>query len=130
LLANNIFGLVGRNSIDILLTKRWKPDRIDQLVNLLSRKNIKVKKIYYISSRTCRFVDDYLLDSSNVKSLSNPFLIVNDKFGFLKTCTDVRIFNNLFSLYIELQYPNDAKLAQPDQKAHLQNSRILCVKKS
>jgi hypothetical protein len=110
----NVYGLVGRNTIDILLTKRWKQESIDKLVELLSKKNIKVKRAYYISSRTCRFVDEYLLDPSNNRSLNHPYIIVNEKIAFLKACTQIRIFLNLFSLFVELQYPKDGKLNQGD----------------
>ncbi len=114
LLVNNIYGLVGRNNIDILLTKRWKPDAIKKLVELLQNKNISAKRVYYISTRTSRFVDEYLVGGTNDKSLQHPYLIVNDKIAFLKTSTQVRIFNNLFSLFVELQYPEKGKIVQGD----------------
>lgn len=115
LLAENVYGLIGgRHNIDILLTKRWKIESINRLVELLERNNIRVKKVYYISSRTSRFVDDYLLDNCNYRSLVHPYMIINKKIAFLKVCTEIRIFQNLFSLFIELQYPNQAELKQAD----------------
>lgn len=115
LLAENVYQLVGgRNSVDILLTKRWKDASIKKLVELLGNNNIKVKKVYYISSRTARFVDEYLLEGNNYRSLSHPYMIINEKIAFLKCCTEIRIFQNLFSLFIELQYPTDASLKQED----------------
>jgi hypothetical protein len=115
LLAENVYGLIGgRNNIDILLTKRWKNESINRLIDLLERNNIRVKKVYYISSRTSRFVDEYLLDNRNFRSLVHPYLIINKKIAFLKVCTEIRIFQNLFSLFIELQYPAQGELKQED----------------
>jgi hypothetical protein len=114
LLANNIYGLVGSNTIDILLTKRWKLDAIKKLVDLLQTRNISTKRVYYISSRASRFVDEYLLGGTNDKSLQHPYLIVNDKIAFLKASTQIRIFNNLFSLFVELQYPENGKINYGD----------------
>lgn len=115
LLADYVYGLVGgRNNIDILLTKRWKYESIIKLIDLLSRNNIRTKRVYYISSRTSRFVDEYLLDNRNFRSLIHPYLIINKKIAFLKACTEIRIFQNLFSLFVELQYPKQEELTQED----------------
>lgn len=115
LLANKIKKLIGRRmKIDILLTRRWAETNLQKLIDLLFDNKIEVQKAYYISSKTSRFVDDYLEDSANYRSLKHPYLIIGKKIGFLKTCTEIRIYPNLFSLFIELVWPPEAELTQND----------------
>lgn len=114
-LTNRVGELIGKKiTIDILLTRRWSETNIQALIKKLSNKKISVEKIYYISNKTSRFVDEYLLDASNYKSLSHPFTIIGKRIAFLKACTELRIFPNLFSLFIELQYPENGQLTQGD----------------
>ncbi|MCW4043048.1 MAG: hypothetical protein NWE90_04905 [Candidatus Bathyarchaeota archaeon] len=115
LLAGKIHKLIGRRlKIDILLTKRWKEENIEKLIANLHESKIETERVYYISSRTSRFVDEYLQDSSNYRSCRYPYKILGEKTAFLKTCTETRIFNNLFSIYIELMWPEGALIAQGD----------------
>jgi hypothetical protein len=115
LLADKIKALVGRRiNLDILLTRRWKKENFEKLVESLHENSIVTKRAYYVSSKTARFVDSYLLDPTNYKSLCHPYLIIGDKLGFLKTCTDTRIYPNLFSLFVEIIYPSNSCLSQND----------------
>jgi hypothetical protein len=115
LLAQKICSLIGRRlKIDIILTKTWKKQNIEWLTDALRRNGIETEKVYYLSGRTCRFVDDYLQDSSNYRSFSHPYFILNGKIATLKTATETRIYPNLFSLYAELVWPDDAMLTQGD----------------
>lgn len=115
LLAEKIRTLIGRRlKIDILLSKRWNEKNIKKLVDTLYEGKIETQRIYYISSKTSRFVDDYLVDSINYKSFSHPYLILGKKIAFIKTCTETRIYPNLFSLFVELLYPIDGQLKQED----------------
>ena len=115
LLARKIHKLIGRRlKIDILLTKRWKEENIEKLVEMLHESKIETEKVYYISSRTSRFVDEYLQESINYKSCRYPYKILGKRIAFLKTCTEIRIYNNLFSLYIELMWPENAQITQGD----------------
>jgi len=115
LLARKIQKLIGRSlKIDILLTKRWKEENIDKLIAILIENKIETERVYYISSRTSRFVDEYLEESINYRSCRYPYKVLGKKIAFLKTCTEIRIYPNLFSLYIELMYPEDAQITQSD----------------
>ena len=115
LLASKIKTLIGRRlKIDILLTKLWKEENIERLVTTLLENRIETEKVYYISSKTARFVDEYLLERSNYRSFRHPYKILGKRIAFLKTCTETRIYPNLFSLYIELMWPKNAQIAQGD----------------
>jgi hypothetical protein len=115
LLFQKIQTLIARRlRIDIILTKKWKQENIDKLMELLLASGIEVDRVYYISSRTSRFVDDFLDDPINQRSLRYMYKIVGDRIAFLKTCTEVRIYPTLFSLFIELVYPEKAKISQGD----------------
>jgi hypothetical protein len=115
LLSDKIKTMIGRRiRIDILLTRRWSLENIEKLTECLRANNIVSQKVYYISSKTMRFIDSYLGDYSNHRSLNNPYLLIGRKLGFLKTCTDTRIYPNLFSLFVEIIYPSDAHLEQED----------------
>ena len=115
LLGNKIQKLIGRNlSLDILLTKRWKDENIEQLVETLAQNKVKTKRVYYISSRTSKFIDDFLLDSNNYRSFFHPYMIIKNNLAFLKMSTETRIYPTLFSVFIELLYPKTAKISQSD----------------
>jgi len=115
LLARKIHKLIGRRlKIDILLTKRWKEENIEKLIEMLLENKIETEKVYYISSRTSRFVDEYLQESINYRSCRYPYKILGKRIAFLKTCTEIRIYPNLFSLYIELMWPKNAQITQGD----------------
>ena len=113
LLSQKISTLIGRRlKIDILLTKAWKQDNIRKLIKALENNKIRTNRVYYLSSKTCRFVDDYV--ESCRKSFNHPYVILGKNTGFLKTATDVRFYPHLFSYYIELVWPEDGKLTQGD----------------
>jgi len=115
LLARKIHKLIGRRlKIDILLTKRWKEENIEKLIEMLLESKIETERVYYLSSRTSRFVDEYLQESSNYRSCCYPYKILGKRIAFLKTCTETRIYPNLFSLYIELMWPKNAQITQGD----------------
>ena len=81
---------------------------------MLLESKVETEKVYYISSRTSRFVDEYLQESSNYRSCCYPYKILGKRIAFLKTCTEIRIYPNLFSLYIELMWPKNAQITQGD----------------
>jgi len=114
LLAKKAVALFGSRplKIDILLTRAWKQENVSRLVTSLRKNKVEVERVYHLSSRTCRFVDEYL--ESNVRSLSHPYIILGSKIGFLRTSTDIRFYPHLFSYYVELVYPEDKKLQQED----------------
>lgn len=115
LLSQKIQTLIARRlRIDILLTKKWKQENINRLIESLLASGIEVDKVYYISSKTSRFVDNFLDDPINQRSLRYMYKILGDRIAFLKTCTEIRIYPTLFSLYIELMYPENAKITHGD----------------
>lgn len=115
LLARKIQKLIGRSlKIDILLTKRWKEENIEKLIAVLHENKIETERAYYISSRTSRFVDEYLRESANYRSCRHQYVILGKRIAFLKTCTEARIYPNLFSLYIELVHPEETQIGQGD----------------
>jgi len=101
-------------NIDVLITKKWKKENLEKLVSNLRNNNIEVNKIYYISSMTSRFVDEYGLYRK--RSNLYPYILINDKLAFLRTCTEIRIYPNLSSLFIELMWPQDGKIGEDDLK--------------
>lgn len=115
LLARKIYKLIGKClKIDILLTKKWNQENLDKLIKILLENRIEIERVYYISSKTSRFVDEYLDESINYRSCCYPYIALGKRIAFLKTCTETRIYPNLFSLYIELMYPEDAQITQDD----------------
>lgn len=115
MLAEKIQTLIGRRlKIDILLTKKWSEENIEKLVDLLASSGIDTQKVYYISSKTSRFVDDFLDEYANKKCLRYPYAILGNKIAFLKTCNEIRIYPTIFSLYVELMWPKNAKISQGD----------------
>lgn len=115
LLSKKIQALIARRlKIDIILTKKWKQENVDKLIELLLESGIEVDKVYYISPRTSRFVDNFLDDRFNQRSLRYMYKILGNRIAFLKTCTEIRIYPTLFSLYVELMHPENAKITHGD----------------
>lgn len=106
-LSEKISKLIGKKmTIDIILTIEWNKESLDKLIKNLERDGIRTNRVYYVSSRTSRFVDSYLLDG-HMRSNTHPFLKVGKKVVFLKSSTDIRIYANLSSLFVKLVWPND-----------------------
>ena len=115
LLSKKVRALIAmRLKIDIILTKKWKQENVNKLIELLVESGIEVDKVYYISPKTSRFVDNFLANPANQRSLRYTYKIIGDRIAFLKTCTEIRIYPTLFSVYIELMYPENAKITQGD----------------
>ena len=95
-------------SFDIITTKKWSYDNLKFFVDLLDQESLKVNKIYYISTKTSRFVDDSLLNG--ISNLENPYVFVNNKVAFLRTATQIRIYPTISQLYIELCWPPEYRL--------------------
>jgi hypothetical protein len=115
LLTRKVKSLIARRlRIDILLTRKWKQENIDRLIGSLLKNGIQTEKVYYISSKTSRFVDEFLEDPVNQRSLRYMYKIIGNRIAFLKTCTEVRIYPTIFSQYVELIYPEKAKITHGD----------------
>ena len=79
----------------------------------MSKRNIKVNKVYYISTRTARFIDDSVLEPS-LTDYTFPYKIITNKTAFLRTSTDVQVYHTLSQIFIELEWPSTEKIIEND----------------
>jgi len=114
LLSEKISKLIGKKlTIDILLTMEWNKDSLKSLVNDLKKNGIETNRVYYVSSKTSRYVDSCLLEGLQY-GFVHPYLMIGNTVAFLKTSTDVRIYANLSSLFIKLMWPENNKIETKD----------------
>jgi hypothetical protein len=114
LLSEKISKLIGRKiTIDVLLTMEWNRDSLRKLIENLKKYGIKTNRVYYVSSKTSRYVDSCLIDGYYQKCV-HPYLMIGNKVAFLKSSTDVRIYANLSSIFIKLMWPEDGKIELKD----------------
>lgn len=102
-------GLPSDFSIDIILTKEWRKNNLKELLNILQRNGVVVNSVYYISSKTSRFVSKHLFEQ-NVPGY--PIISFGTS-GFVFPVNRVRIYHTLFPLYIRLYHP-DRNLEKDD----------------
>lgn len=95
-------GLPSDFSIDIILTKEWRKDDLKELLNILQRNGVAVNSVYYISSRTSRFVSKHLLE----QDVQGYPIVSFGTSGFIFPVNKIRIYPTLFPLYIQLYYPD------------------------
>jgi hypothetical protein len=114
LLSEKISKLIGRKiTIDILLTLEWNRDSLRKLIKNLEKNGIKTNRVYFVSSKTSRYVDSSLLEGL-LQGYVHPYLIIGKTTAFLKSSTDIRIYANLSSLFIKLMWPENGKLELKD----------------
>ncbi|MEM3785772.1 MAG: hypothetical protein QXZ59_00130, partial [Nitrososphaeria archaeon] len=114
LLSEKISKLIGRKlTIDILLTMEWNKDSLKSLIEDLKRNGIKTNRVYYVSSKTSRYIDSCWAEGLRYGCL-HPYLIIGNTVAFLKPSTDIRIYANLSSLFIKLMWPEDGKIEEKD----------------
>ena len=117
ILSKKISQLIGKRMIiDIILTMEWSKESLVKLINNLAKNGIKTNRVYYVSSKTSRYVDDYLTTKKNIRGYTHPYLKVSKKVAFLKSSTDIRIYANLSSLFIKLEWPKNAEINLKDLK--------------
>lgn len=115
-LSKRISNLIAKDmEIDILVTKEWSQEKLVRLINKLKENGIGVQKVYYISTRTARFTDEYITSNPSNKT-QYPYRIIGDKTAFLRSSTGVRIYPNLFQLFIRLMWPMNQKICPDDLK--------------
>lgn len=115
-LSGRISNLIGKDmEIDILITKEWRREKLNRLIGKLKEKGIKVQKVYYISTKTSRFTDEYITAESGDRT-QYPYTIIGDKTAFLRTSTGIRIYPNLSHLFIRLMWPEDVHIGENDLK--------------
>ncbi|MCF2143340.1 MAG: hypothetical protein K9W42_06525 [Candidatus Heimdallarchaeota archaeon] len=100
-------------SLDILITKEWKNEDLKRLISKLKNNNITIKKVYYISTKRSRFVDNSI---GIISRTTNPYIIVNEKIAFLRSTTEIRIYANIPQVYIELKWPLKEAIQENDLK--------------
>jgi hypothetical protein len=116
ILADRIWNLIGKKiAIDIIITKEWSDEELSRLITKLKNKGIIINRVYYVSSRTSRFIDDYVIDGF-VEKTRFPYLKIGDKIAFLRTSTELRIYANISHLFIKLIYPENESLEESDLK--------------
>jgi len=116
ILADRIWNLIGKKIIiDIIITKEWSDKELSRLITKLKSKGIIINRVYYVSSRTSRFIDDYVI-SEFVEKTKFPYLKIGDKIAFLRTSTELRIYANISHLFIKLVYPESESLEENDLK--------------
>jgi len=99
--------------LDILITKEWKKEDLNRLILELKNKNIIINRVYYISTKRSRFVDNSI---DTITRTTNPYIIISEKTAFLRSATEIRIYANLPQIYIELKWPLKEKIQIDDLK--------------
>ncbi len=100
-------------TLDILLTKEWKRETLENFLKGLKDGGIEAGSVYFISARTSRFSDDYIT-SNDKDPYKHPILSIDKKLAFLRTSTELRIYPNISYLYIKLLWPKDRDLEISD----------------
>ena len=113
-LCTRVINLIRKKiKIDLILTKEWSADNLKIFVESLSAQGINVDRVYYISTRTSRFTDEYIL-KPDINKNQYPYLFVGDKAAFIRTSTEVRIYHSLSGLFVKLCYPFNSKIELHD----------------
>ncbi len=99
-LVNKIVDLSHLQSkkINIYLTKYWKNDTVKLLVNKLKESKIEVKKVFFISFFSDRFV--FMEQGNNI--MNNLYFIQDECIGYLQPSSKITLYGTLFPLKIEL----------------------------
>ncbi len=112
-LAEKISVLIGKKvTVDVILTRQWKEENLKSFIKFAYKNGVEISNIYYISSKTARFIDSSIFDEANISK--HIFHKVTDKVVFLRTSSQLRIFPNLSQLFIEKVYPFDGKIEEGD----------------
>lgn len=90
--------LIGKK-INIYLTKYWRSKEIDLMIEKLKSKGIIVKKIFYISFFSDKFVFKGMDSLENTKI---PYLIKDKCLAYLQPNTKIGLFGSLFPISLEL----------------------------
>ncbi|WP_297092926.1 hypothetical protein [Thermococcus sp.] len=131
-LTGYVYHLCGPDAIkmDIIITRRWKIKDIKKLVRNLEANGYQINRIYYVSTRVARFLDESLINDKikrgkidyKVPPKYRPYLgkylhhyiIVSPRAAFIRGATSLKIYPNLSSVYVELVWPYEARLTYED----------------
>ncbi len=97
--------------INIFLTRNWNWENIKKLVELAKSNDITVNKIFYLSSKTNKFVTTFF---SEENLLTHPYTIIDDRIAFFHTNTKVTTFGTIFPIFVELKYYSSDQLNAND----------------
>lgn len=116
ILSERIRNLIGRKiAIDIIITKEWNLEKLKRLIVKLKDAEIMINRVYYVSSKTSRFTDSFLINGF-VDKTKFPYLRIGEKVVFLRSSTELRIYANISHLFIRLMWPENEVLKDDDLK--------------
>ncbi|MBO8161773.1 MAG: hypothetical protein H0Z24_09090 [Thermosipho sp. (in: Bacteria)] len=131
-LVEYVYQLGGEDTVtmDIFLTRPWKKKHLNQFITQLMKVGYKVNRVYYLSTVRSRFVDETLLNNLLRNSSAeyripskvryelddywHYYYIVSNKVAFIRTSTQLRIYPNLFNLFVYLLWPESGSLSKAD----------------
>jgi len=108
--------LVGKK-VNIYLTKYWKTKDIYFLIEKLENNNITVKKIFYISFFSDKFV---FKGMESLKETEIPYIIKDKYLAYLQPNTIIGLFGSLFPISLELaNIKNNEVITKDDIEEYL-----------
>jgi len=119
LLAEKIISLspeLAGKKINVYLTKYWKYENLQLLINKLTEKQIKVNKIFYISFFSDKFVFEGL---DSLEKTKIPYLIIDKYVAYLQPNTKIGLFGSLFPISLELANSDNNEIKREDVEEYL-----------
>ena len=131
-LAKYVHQLGGEDKLvmDIFLTRPWKRKCLDKFIEQLMDFKYVINRVYYISTIRSRFLDETIINNLlkkyetnykvhpkfryNLSEYWHYYAVISDKIAFVRTSTQLRIYPNLFNLYIELLWPETGSISKED----------------
>lgn len=90
--------LIGKK-VNIYLTKYWKSKEVYLMIDRLYKEGIEVKKIFYISF----FSDKFIFKGADLLDVTKiPYLIKDNFLAYLQPNTRIGLFGSLFPISLEL----------------------------
>ena len=100
---------------DIIVTKMMRAYNVKQMVSSLLDIGINVNKVIFVSNNTSRFADNFSNKGTH-KIWDHPFKILADNIAVVKLATKPFLLPQMFSTFIRVVYPIDAKISSEDVK--------------
>jgi len=90
-------------AIDIYVTKRWKTNDVGDLTRILSDNDIFVRRFFYLSKKTHRFLFTNLANLKNYNQHS--YAIWDGRIASIQTNSKITLYGTLFPVHVELLNP-------------------------
>lgn len=90
-------------AIDIYVTKRWSTRDVGNLTQILSDNNIMVRRFFYLSKKTNRFLYSELSDSSDYNLHS--YTIWDGRIASIQSNSKITLYGTMFPIHVELLNP-------------------------